>query len=109
MEGKEWIIREMENRINELLRRVEHLERRLKPIGLTNRAKMRLLEAIIEYKEFRSKRQWALYARVSMDTFYRLEREVIEELRRTGYKVEYIPLISRNGSIYRYHVRLKRI
>ena len=107
MEGAHFV-REIEDLMNELVRRVEHLEKMLKVTSLKNRAKMRLLEAIMEYKEFRSKRQWARYARVSMDTFYRLEREVIEEVRGMGYDVVYEPVLSRKGSVYRYHVSLKR-
>jgi len=92
-----------------LEREVEELKRMLLPIDLHTRAKMKLVEAIKKHRHFRSKRQWVLYARVSMDTFYRLEEEVIEELARQGYRVIYKPVLSRKGRIYRYEIRLKSI
>jgi hypothetical protein len=87
---------------------VEALERKFEPVNPYARAKQRMIEAIKKHGRFRSKRQWALYARISTDTFYRLEKEVIDELARKGYKVIYEPIFSRkNARIYSYFVRLE--
>jgi hypothetical protein len=45
---------------------------------------------------------------LSMDTFYRLEKEVINELESQGHKVIYEPIFPRKGSrVYCYRVLLE--
>jgi len=99
---------DIERQLRDLQKRVEIIERKLEPINLHSRARQRMIEAIRKQRKFRSKRQWARYARVSMDTFYRLEKEVIRDLERQGYKTIYQPISSRkNSRVYSYEVRLE--
>lgn len=98
----------MEEEIKFLRVEVAKLRSMLVPINLHEQAKMKLIEAIMTHKEFSSKRQWALYARVSMDTFYRIENEVIDQLVRQGYKVVYEPVSSyKDSRVYCYRVHLQ--
>ena len=57
----------MEEEIQLLKREIEKLKDMLSPIDPHDRAKQRMIESIKKHREFRSKRQWARYARVSMD------------------------------------------
>jgi len=98
---------ELEVRVQTLEKKLEKLIKMFSPLDLHAQAKDKMIKAIKKHKKFRSKRQWALYAKVSMDTFYRLEKEVIVELEREGYKVIYKPISSKkNSHIYRFDIQL---
>ena len=96
-------------RILRLERRMDQLEALLSPLNLHEQAKTRLTEAIKKHRRFRSKRQWALYSRLgSMDTYYRLEKEAVDELARQGHKVIFEPVFRRKDKshVQRFEVSL---
>lgn len=98
----------MAEEIRLLKEEVEKLRCMLLPIDLHTQTITKLIESIKKHRRFRSKRQWALYARVSMDTFYRSEKEVLEKLAAQGYKIVYEPDRSKkNSRVYCYRVRLE--
>ena len=103
-----YIVR-IENEIQFLKEEIEQIKNLISHTYVRSDAKFRLIEAIKEHHNFRSKREWASCADVSMGTFYRLERDVISELENEGYQVVYKPVTSgRKLRVYRYEILLIR-